>query len=229
MSVFKKIISNGWFPILITGLAIAGFVLEWPIAVLIPGLVVILAIGLMLIAVDTKEKEMQLTILRFKELAGYFNRRFAGNSSLSIFSIIDGLYSVESTKLWDWARACDMAQRIFVTWCSGFVGRIETDIRVRGFNFYLRTYLNELWLINSHYNEFIEQFCEIARKMELPTETLEQYNRFTMEYNAFIRDFRDTVGELRKTAKTEIEPASVKFAEELSVGRGGLTRKQATE
>jgi hypothetical protein len=40
-----------------------------------------------------------------------------------------------------------------------------------------------------------------------------------VEYNAFVQDFRDNIGELRKVARTEIEPPAVKFAKELSVVR----------
>ena len=109
-----------------------------------------------------------------------------------------------------------MSQRIFNTWCDSFIGRVESDIRTRGFGIYLRTYLNELWLINSHYYELVEQFYEIAAKVEIPRETVDQYNRFVMEYNAFVQDFRDNIGELRKIAKTQIESPSVKFARELS-------------
>ena len=81
----------------------------------------------------------------------------------------------------------------------------------------MRTFLNELWLINSHYYEFVEQFYEIAVKVEIPQETIDHYNRFVMEYNAFAQDFRDNISELKKVARTEIEPPSVKFAKELSV------------
>ena len=108
-----------------------------------------------------------------------------------------------------------MAQRIFDTWCSSFVSRVESDIGTKRFDVYLRTYLNELWLVNTHYYEFIEQFYEIAEKVEIPREAIDQYNRFVMEYNAFVQDFRDNISELRKIAKTEIEPPSVKFAREL--------------
>jgi len=56
----------------------------------------------------------------------------------------------------------------------------------------------------------------VAEKVELPRETIDQYNRFVVEYNAFAQDFRDNISELRKVAKTEVEPPSVKFAKELS-------------
>jgi hypothetical protein len=217
MYVLRAVIRWGWCPILITALAVVGFILEWEIWVVAPVLGIILVIGLVMAVIGAREKELERSSLKLKGLAGYFNRRFAGDSSLSIFAIINSLFKVDNPKLWDWARAADMSQRIFNTWCNSFIGRVESDIRTRRFDVYLRTYLNELWLINSYYYEFIEQFYEIAEKIEIPPETIDQYNRFVMEYNAFAQDFRDNISELRKVAGTLIEPPSVKFAKELSV------------
>jgi len=205
----------GWFPVLITAVAVIGFIYEWPIGAVIPVMVVILIIGFTLVVMGAKEKQLEHWTLRLRQLAGYFNRRFMGNSSLSIFAIIDSLFNIDNPKLWDWARACNMAQRIFNTWGSSFINRVESDIRTRRFDVYLRPYLNELWLVNSHYYEFIEQFYEIAENVEIPRETIDQYNRFVTEYNAFAQEFRDNISELKKFAKTEVEPPSVKFAKEL--------------
>jgi len=196
-------------------LAIIGLIYEWSIWALAPALVITLVIGLVVAAIGVREKELERLSLRLRQLAGYFNRRFMGDSSLSIFVIIDSLFNIDDPKLWDWARACDMSQRIFNTWCSSFAGRVESDIRVRRFDVYLRTYLNELWQMNDHYYEFIEQFYEIAAKVEIPQEAIDQYRRFVVEYNAFVQDFRDNISELRKVARTGIEPPSVKFAKEL--------------
>ena len=207
----------GWSPILITALAVVGYINEWPIEALAPVLIIILVIGLVVAATGAREQTLERSSLKLRELAGYFSRRFAGNSSLSIFTIINSLFNVDNPKVWDWARACDMSQRIFNTWCDSFVSRVESDIRTRRFTVYLRTYLNELWLINSHYYEFVEQFYEVAEKVEIPRETIDQYNRFVMEYNTFVQDFRDNISQLKKVAKTEIEPPSVKFAKELSL------------
>jgi len=212
----KTIVNWGWCPILITALAIVGCIYEWPIGAVAPVLGIILVIGLVVAVTGAKDKELELLSLRLRQLAGYFNRRFMGSSSLSIFIIIDSLFNIDDPKLWDWARACDMSQRIFSTWCDSFIGRVESDTRTRRFNFYLRTYLNELWLVNNHYYEFIEQFYDVAQNVELPRETVDQYNRFVVEYNAFAQHFRNNISELRKVARTEIEPPSVRFAEELS-------------
>jgi len=217
MYILRTIVNWGWSPILITAVALLGYVYEWPIWALTAILVIILIIGLMMAITGAREKELEHASLRLRQLAGYFNRRFMGDSSLSIFVVIRSLFSTDNAKVWAWARECEVSQRIFNTWCNSFIGRLESDIRTRRFDIYLRTYLNELWLVNSHYYEFIEQFCEVAENVELPRETIEQYNRFVMEYNAFATDFRDNISELRKVAKTEIEPPSVKFAKELPV------------
>jgi hypothetical protein len=216
MYILKSIAKWSWCPILITALAIVGYIFEWPVGAMAPVLIIILAIGLAVAVIGAKEKELERASLQLKQLAGYFNRRFTGNSSLSIFTIIDSLFNIDNPKLWDWARACDMSKRIFNTWCDSYMERVESDIRTRRFDVYLRTYLNELWLANNHYYDFVEQFYEIADKIEIPQETVDQYNKFMMEYNAFVQDFRDTISELKKVAKTEIEPPSVQFAKELS-------------
>ena len=217
MYILRTIVSWGWCPILITALAVVGSIYEWPIEAVAPALGIILVIGLVVAVVGTKERRLELSSMRLRQLAGYFSRRFTGSSSLSIFAIIDSLFNIDNPQLWDWARACDMSQRVFDTWCSSFIGRVESDARTRRFNVYLRTYLNELWLINNHYYEFIEQFYEIAEKVEIPPATIDQYNRFVVEYNTFAQNFRDSIAELKKVAKTEIEPPSVNLARELSV------------
>ncbi len=216
MYILRTIVDWGWSPILITVLAVVGYIYEWPIGALVSVLGVILIVGLVVAVVGAKEKALEHSLQRLRQLAGYFNRRFMGNSSLSIFAIINSLFNIDNPKLWDWARACDMSQRIFNTWCSSFIGRVESDTRTRRFDVYLHTYLNELWLVISHYYEFVEQFHEVAEKVEIPRETIDQYNRFVVEYNAFAQDFRDSISELKKVAKTEIEPPSVKFAKELA-------------
>ncbi len=229
MHILKTIVNWGWCPSLITVLAVIGCIYEWPIGVVAPVLIIILVIGFVVAVTGAKEKELELSQLRLRQLAGYFNRRFAGNSSLSIFTIIDSLFNIDNPKLWDWARACDMSRRIFNTWCDSFMERVESDIRTRRFDVYLRTYLNELWQANNHYYDFVDQFYEIAEKVEIPRETVDQYNKFVMEYNAFVQDFRDSISELKKIAKTEIEPPSVKFAKELMVAKSLKATQEGEE
>jgi len=216
LRTLRTIVEWGWSPILITALALVGFVYEWPIEALASALGTTLVIGLVVAVIRARESQLERSALRLRQQAGYFNRRFTGNSPLSIFAIIDTLFGIDDPKLWDWARACDMAQRIFDTWCNSFIDRLESDTRTGRFSIYLRIYLNELWLINNHYYEFVEQFYEIGQKIEIPRETVDQYNRFAVEYNTFVQNFQDSVAELKKVAKTEIEPPSVKLARELS-------------
>ena len=64
--------------------------------------------------------------------------------------------------------------------------------------------------------EDLSEFYEIADKVEIPQETVDQYNRFIIEYNAFVHNFRASISELKKYTRTEIEPPSVKLANELS-------------
>ncbi len=216
LKALKTIIVWGWSPILITALAIVGFFYEWEFWLIVSSLGIILIISLVVAVVISGERRLELLSMRLRQLAGYFSRRFMGTSSLSIFAIIDTLFNLDDPQLWDWARACDMSARVFNTWCDSFSDRIESDTRTGRFSIYLRTYLNELWLLNSHYYEFVEQFYEIGEKIEIPPATRDQYNRFAVEYNSFVQNFRETIAELRRVARTEIEPPGVKLAKELS-------------
>jgi hypothetical protein len=65
----------------------------------------------------------------------------------------------------------------------------------------------------------MEQFYEVAQAMPLPPELIDQYNRLVEEYNAFVQQFRDNIAELRRVARTEIEPPSVKFAKAISAAK----------
>jgi len=215
MYVVKVIVKWGWCPVLITAVAVVAVTYDWPLEAVVPVLVILLIIGLIVAIIGARERELHRSSLKLRQMVGYFNRRFMGDSSLSIFAIIDSLFNIDNPRLWEWARTYDIARRIFNTWCNSFMGRAESDIRAKKFDTNLRNYINELWLVNNHYFEFIEQFYEVAEKIEIPRETIGQYNRFVMEYNAFVNDFRDNIGELRKTFTTEIEPPSVKLAREL--------------
>jgi len=217
MHILRTVMKWGWCPILITALAVVGFIFEWEIWIVATVLGVILVIGLVMMVRGARERESELLFLRLRHLAGYFTRRFMGNSSLSIFAIINSLFNIDNPKLWEWARTCDISQRVFNSWCNSFISRVESDIGNGRFDVSLPIYLNELWLVNSHYYEFVEQFYELAEKFEIPQETIDHYNRFVMEYNAFVQDFRDNISELKRVALTAIEPPSVKFAKELSV------------
>ncbi len=216
MYTLKTVLRRGWYPSLITALAVAGYNYGWSITLVAPALILILFVGLVVTAIRAREKQLELSATKLRQLAEYFNHRFMGDSSLSIFVIIDGLYNVDNPKLWEWARACDASQRIFNSWCDSFISRVDSDVGVRRFTNYLYTYLTELWLITTRYYDFIEQFYEVAGKVEVPAETIDQYNKFVMEYNAFAQDFRDNITELRNTARTSIEAPSVKLAQELS-------------
>ncbi len=219
LKAIRTIVAWGWSPILLTALAILGVVYEWEIWMLATAMGIILIIGLVAVVVKSGESQMEGLSLRLRQLASNFNRRFTGTSSLSIYAVIDTLFALEDPQLWDWARACDMSARIFTTWSDSFIDRIESDTRTGRFRVYLRSYTNELWLLNNHYYEFIEQFYEIAEKLDIPPSTRDQYNRFAVEYNGFVNNFRDCVSLLRKAGGTEIEPPSIHHAKELPGGK----------
>jgi len=215
MYTLRTMVNRGWYPALITVIAVLGYIYRWPIEYVAPTLIIILAVGLVATAIRARERRLEQAAVKLRQLAQYFNRRFTGDSTLSIFLIIDSVFTIENPKLWDWARACDMSQRIFNSWCDSFSNRLENDIEARRFPGHLDTYLNELWLIVSRYHDFVEQFYEVAEKVEMPEETLPQYHKFVMEYNAFVQNFQDTITDLKSIARTSIEPPSVKLAPEV--------------
>ncbi len=227
MSVFKMFKTTlvwGWSPVLITTIALIGINYHWATWMLSTFLGVILLAGLIFIIVRESDKELEAIVLRLRQQAGYFSRRFTGTSSLSIFAIIDTLFNLEDPQLWDWARSCDMCARLMDTWFDSFIHRVEGDSGSGRFSIYIRVYLNELWILNNHYYEFVEQFYEIAEQLDIPPATRDHYNRFAAEYNTFVQNFRDTISELRSLSATDIEPPSVKLAETLP---GGVTAARA--
>ena len=110
-----------------------------------------------------------------------------------------------------------MTRRIFDSWAENFATRVESDLRNRRYTVFLNTHINELWAMNNHYYEFIEQFAEIAQKFDVPRDSIDQYNKFTAEYNVFVQNFREAINELRAIARTQLEAPSVKTARELAV------------
>ena len=217
--MFKTLVSRGWYPALITAIAVVGIIYSISINILVPALVIILCLGLVITVITARKSELERQAVKLTQLTGYFNRRFVGNSTASIFAVIEGLFSLEEPKIWDWARACGMSQRIFDTWAEHFSNRAESDLRARRYSIFLQTHLDELWAINNHYYEYTEQFCEIADRYDIPAEAIEHYNRFAAEYNAFVQNFREAVTELRNVAHTQIEAPSVKLARELPAKR----------
>ncbi len=215
MYTLRIIVNRGWYPALITVLAVLGVLYNWPIEWVAPALIFILALGLVVTVIRARERQLERAVFKLRQLAEYFNRRFMGDSTLSIFVIIDSLFNIDNPSLWDWARACDMSRRIFNGWCNSFINRMESDIGITKLADYLSAYLDELWLITSQYYDFVEQFYEIAVKIEVPQEAIDQYHKFVMEYNAFAQDFREHITELKSIARTGIEPPSVKLAQEV--------------
>lgn len=201
-----------WAPAAIAALLIAGFAYKWPVEMLGPGLGVLFIAGVFSTVSYFTQRNSKRSALQLKEMATYFARRFAGGSSLSVFSIIEGLNGPSAPAIREWLRGCDMSQLIFDDWCQGFAARIEHDANGGKLT---RLYLRELWSMIIHYQEFVEQFYEVAEKAGISQDTVGRYNRFVAEYNPFIQRFQDYVGKLRRANRTEVEPPSMKLAREL--------------
>ena len=114
---------------MMAALAIVGHLYLWPLEMLAPILFILLLIGILMAVSYDRERRLEHSLLKLKELGAYFVRRFAGNSSLSIFAVIDGLFNADNPRLREWVRGCSMSHLIFNAWCYGFIGRIESDSR----------------------------------------------------------------------------------------------------
>ena len=217
--MFSHILSRGWYPALITVIAVLSLIFYETIdyTITVPVLIVLLCIWFVLAFINARKNQLEMQSMRLSQLATHFNRRFMGNSALSIFEVINSLFGMENTQVWEWARGAEMTRRIFDSWAENFATRVESDLRNRRYTVFLNTHINELWAMNNHYYEFIEQFAEIAQKFDVPRDSIDQYNKFTAEYNVFVQNFREAINELRAIARTQLEAPSVKTARELAV------------
>ena len=215
--MIRALLVRGWLPALITIIAVVSLALydDVPYTIAIPVLVAVLLVGLLVVIITGRRDDLERHATKIYEMTGYFTRRFMGNSNISIFATIDDLFAMENATIWEWARGCAMAQRIFDTWASSFNNRVESDFRSRRYILFLHIHINELWSINNHYYEFVEQFVEIARKYQVPANVISQYNKFSEEYNVFVQTFRETTTELRNIARIQIEAPGIKLAPEL--------------
>ena len=208
----KTILRYGWTPLLMGVVAVTASYSEWNIGALVAVLTLLFVVGMVTVALGVREKELENLSLRLRQLAGYFARRFMGDSSLSIFAITEMMFKMDDPDIWQWARSFDVSRRVFNSWCTGFINRIEGDLHSHRYQTYLPLYLNELWQINGHYHEVIMQFTEIAERVSVPQDIMEQYERFAVEYNAFVNSFRATIADLVKVTHTAVEPPSVLLA-----------------
>ncbi len=213
--MFRNIVNRGWLPVLIAAVAVVGIVYGISINIVVPVMAGLLCIGLAVLIINTRKNQLELQSVKLTQLAEYFNRRFMGNASFTIFSAIEGLFGIENPTIWEWARSCDVSKRIFDSWSDSFASRVTSDLRARRFTNFLQTHLNELWAINNHYYEFVEQFHEVALKYEVPPNVIEDYRRFAVEYNGFVENFRDAITGLKQAARTHLEAPGVKLAPEL--------------
>jgi hypothetical protein len=217
--MFRNLVSRGWLPVLIAAVAVVSIVYSISINIVVPVVAGLLCIGLAALIINTRKGQLELQSIKLAQLAEYFNRRFMGNASFTIFSVIEGLFGIENPTIWQWARACDASRRIFDSWSDSFTSRVTNDLRARRFTNFFQTHLNELWALNNHYFEFVEQFHEIAVKYEVPPSVIEDYRRFALEYNGFVESFRDAITLLKKTTGTHLEAPGVKLAPELASKR----------
>ncbi|MFA5315951.1 MAG: hypothetical protein WC369_00845 [Dehalococcoidales bacterium] len=217
MYLLRTIRDWGWSLLVLGALAILALVFEWPLWILATTVAIVIVLSLFSGVTSARQKDLSLSLWDLRQLVGHFNRRFLGDSPIAIFAVINSLLDTENQEIWNWARTCDMSRRVLTAWGQSFHTRMENDVRTRRFD--LHTYLNELWLLNNQYYEFVVQLYEVARKTSLSPETRQLYQRFLTEYNAFAQNFRENLSKLKKVSQTGIEPPSVNMAKELPVAK----------
>lgn len=193
-----------------------GLSLPWPnelVAAALGAVLIIVAVSLLWIF---GRKRQQRSAIKLRDLATYFTRRFAGTSSLTVFSVIESLSDIDQPGVRDWVHHCSVNKRIFNAWCEGLTGRIESDGHAAGLVRSSHVYLRELWSMATQYQEFVEHLYEVAMTGRLPSDAVDRYNKFVAEYNPFVQRLQDYIGEQRSAHKTGIEPASVKLAREIA-------------
>jgi len=201
-----------WSPILMLLVSAVGILAEWESWLTLVLMGAVMLVGVAIAIITAQERQNEKISDRIRQISGYFTRRFGGESSYSVFAIIRELFRTKDPELWEYAHACEQTERVYNTWCENYISRLETDSATGRFAIYIRRYLQELWMLNNLYHEYIEQFRDIAEKVELPTEIIEQYNRFSAEYNSFTNSFRELINLALKSGKTELDANSVKDA-----------------
>ena len=212
MHTLKLVIRRGWSLILVTVISIVSLEMNWPIWVIAPILVIILVVGLTMEL--RRSKQVQLTTMAedLRDLTKHFYDTFIERRELSVFNLAQNLHTPSSPEIADWARACDMGGRVLHHWLTRFAARVEADIRIRKEERYLSACVHEFWDINNLYHDFVREFCQKASKEDITKSARESYNKFRVEYNAFVQNFRGYISEFKKVAKIDIKPQSVKFA-----------------
>lgn len=210
-------LKNIWSPLVITAVAIVGTYYQWSKEIIWTIVGVVFVCGLVTTYIFERQRKSEYSFNKLKGLGGYFVRRFSGNSPLSIFAIINSAASINDHAIQEWIRQCNTAQLIYDSWSNGYINRLESDTKPGNFDAHIRIHILELWSLVVHYHEFVEQFHELASKIRLSNETVEQFNRFATEYNAFVQKLQEYISTLRRFNRTEVEPSTIKQIKEIKI------------
>ena len=72
MYTLRIIVNRGWYPALITVLAVLGVLYNWPIEWVAPALIFILALGLVVTVIRARERQLERAVFRMRQLANTF-------------------------------------------------------------------------------------------------------------------------------------------------------------
>ena len=91
-----NIVRKGWFPALLTAVAVLGLIFYDSISytITVPVLIVLLCLGGVMAVINARQERVERHSARLSQLASHFSRRFMGNSTISIFVITVSLEAV---------------------------------------------------------------------------------------------------------------------------------------
>ena len=70
--MLRNIINWGWYPTLITAVAVLGLIYSWPLEIMVPALVLILGIGLVVTVITARRRQLELASLKIRYGVGSF-------------------------------------------------------------------------------------------------------------------------------------------------------------
>jgi hypothetical protein len=227
MYTIKHIIRRRWGYILVALISgIGSFIIEQPTWWLA---IVVMTIGVIEEYVDwrrTRQEKRLNAILKLKEMVQDFNRFVDTGYTYSIFYIIREFGNAQSDKtdvIKEWAEAHNTALDFLLGWLSStnkrlsLITQLKTNNEIEFSNVY-----KDFQRINHYYFKIVDDFYRKSKRGNISENIEKNYNKFVDEYNSFVRNFRNLIGDTKKVINLETnDPNSIDFAEKLNIARWG--------
>lgn len=221
LRVIKYVVYHQWGLILIALLSVINY--------FIPKLptywIAIISIFIILInqAIELRRTQYQTTIKhasRLKNLVYNFQNRFINTgSAYSIFYLIRELGKSNTDRkaeFEEWARGCLLGMDFLEKWIQSLNERLYDMIEKRTKqDKSLSERYDEYVRMNRLYYRLVEEFYNRINSREMPEYILSYYNDFVLEYNAYIYDLRNAIGEMRGIRNLNFDVADIRLAKNI--------------